>query len=131
MCLAMPMLYSQAAAPDSATTQPVRTVRRGAAAARAQRNVRNIRLPKPYSELSQVTDQQKQKIAEIRREIAAQRQELARKEHDQINAVLSDAQRAQLAEIEQKQAQEQQLKVEAQRLEREQQRRNANSKPAQ
>ena len=54
----------------------------------------------PFSELEDLTPKQQETIREIRREIMAKRDELDRQERERILAVLTDSQRARVAEIE-------------------------------
>ena len=61
---------------------------------------RAVRIVLPYSELADLTPKQQETIREIRREIVAKRDELDREERERIMAVLTDSQRARVAEIE-------------------------------
>jgi hypothetical protein len=119
--LTLPVLWAGAAdAPDGATTR--RAVPPGGLRANRQRpQQRAPRLPRPWSDLTQLTEEQKVKIAEIRREIAVQRQALNQREREQIMAVLTDVQKAELQQIQERQEQERTLRDEARRLERLQQ----------
>ena len=61
---------------------------------------RKVRVPKPYSKLETLTDDQKQQIAEIRNAIAAEIKALREKEQTEIAAILTDEQKATLAAME-------------------------------
>ncbi|HEV7298896.1 MAG TPA: hypothetical protein VGN72_05980 [Tepidisphaeraceae bacterium] len=61
---------------------------------------RKVRLPKPYSQLETLSDDQKQQIAEVRKNIAAEMKALREKEQTEIAAILTDDQKAQIAAME-------------------------------
>jgi Spy/CpxP family protein refolding chaperone len=60
----------------------------------------HARMFQPYSKLTSLSDEQKQKILEIRADFNAQRQELNRKEREQIMALLNDDQKKEVEKIE-------------------------------
>jgi Spy/CpxP family protein refolding chaperone len=81
------------AADEAPTTQP-------AAAA----SHRKAKLTKPWSDLTSLTDDQKNKIEEIHAAALDQEKEARAKERAEIESVLSDAQKAELQSVEGKTA---------------------------
>jgi len=76
-------LSSNAAAP---TTKPSKT---GAA-----------HVTKPWSEVSSLTDEQKEKIHDIHSKFLEDRRALEKKEHDDVMALLTDQQKKEVADVE-------------------------------
>jgi hypothetical protein len=58
----------------------------------------------PYSKMNSLTDEQKEKIHEIRRKYLADMHDLELKQTEQITALLNDDQKKELREIEEKAA---------------------------
>jgi Spy/CpxP family protein refolding chaperone len=58
------------------------------------------RLFAPYSKMTSLTDDQKEKIGAIRKDFNAQRKELEKKEREQIFALLSDDQKKEVEKLE-------------------------------
>jgi Spy/CpxP family protein refolding chaperone len=67
-----------------------------APAAQPEAHHRAARLTKPWSEISSLTDDQKTKIEEIHGQALEQEKEIRAKEQSQIEALLTDAQKAEL-----------------------------------
>jgi Spy/CpxP family protein refolding chaperone len=58
------------------------------------------RLVQPYSKMTTLSDDQKQKISDIHKDFNAQRKELDKKEREQIMALLSDEQKKEVEKLE-------------------------------
>jgi len=76
----------------------------------------------PFNKLTDLTDEQKAKIRDIHTETLEQEKLLLQKEFDQINAVLTDDQKKELADIEARSAAERKASMEERRAQREEQR---------
>lgn len=81
----------------------------------------HARMPAPYNGLSDLTDDQQAKIKDIHSEILDEQKQLRQKEHDEIDAVLTDDQKKELADIESKSALERKASEEARRAKEEEQ----------
>src|SRR3954468_20042474 len=62
------------------------------------------RLFAPYSKMTSLTDEQRTKIREIHRKALADIREIERKQSEEIGALLNDAQKKELRELESKDA---------------------------
>jgi hypothetical protein len=83
---------------------------------------RVVRIVLPYSELEDLSPKQQETIREIRREIMIKREDLDREERERIMAVLTDSQKARVAEIEAERAAREREQRERDRQDGEQQR---------
>lgn len=84
-------------AADSSTERPGRGARPGARGGGA-------RLTKPWSEISSLSDDQKQKIREIHGKAAAEIRTIEQREREEIMALLNDQQKAELKADQEKDA---------------------------
>jgi Spy/CpxP family protein refolding chaperone len=78
----------------------------GAAKSEKSAKPKSMRLPKPWKDISSLTEEQKTQLAEIRRKTAEEVKEVRKREHDSCLAVLNDAQKAELTSLEEKMAAE-------------------------
>jgi Spy/CpxP family protein refolding chaperone len=85
-------------ATDLATAAP--TTMPAAATTKPAARVRG--LVKPWSELKSLTQQQQQQIAKLHEDALAQEGKIEEKEHDDITALLTPEQKAELADLEAK-----------------------------
>jgi Spy/CpxP family protein refolding chaperone len=60
----------------------------------------------PFNQLTDLTDDQKSKIRDIHSDILQQEKELRQKEHDEINAILTDDQKKELDDLSSKSSME-------------------------
>lgn len=81
---------------DDATTKPAATT--GKATAAKAKPAKAIKLVQPWSKVTDLTDEQKQKLFDIHEDYKAKMKALDAEEEAQSNAVLTDAQKAQLQE---------------------------------
>jgi Spy/CpxP family protein refolding chaperone len=65
---------------------------------------KKIKVAKPYSKIESLSDEQKQQIIEIRKQIAAEMKALKERERTEIAAILTPAQQAELAALEETEA---------------------------
>ena len=59
----------------------------------------HVRIPAPYSMLTDLTDDQQSKIKDIHSEILDEQKDLKQKEHDEIEAVLTDDQKKEIDDL--------------------------------
>lgn len=65
---------------------------------------KKLKVARPYSKIESLTDEQKQQIIDIRKQIAAEMKALKERERTEIAAILTDAQKAELAALEEAEA---------------------------
>ena len=71
-----------------------------------RRQARAARLTRPWSELSDLTEDEKAKILEVHRKALDEIRQIQAKEHSDILAFLTDSQRKEVADLEAKQRQQ-------------------------
>ena len=98
---ASPAMPLQAQDAGGATTRPVGNGEQQPARRRV------VRISFPWSQLTDLTTRQEAEIREIRREILEKKDELNRQERERILAVLTEAQRDKVAEVEADRARQQ------------------------
>lgn len=72
----------------------------GSASAEAKSSKKSPKLTQPWSKISSLSDEQKEKIADIHKSTLAEKKKLDAKEHDDVMATLNDDQKAEVEKIE-------------------------------
>jgi hypothetical protein len=108
---------SDGAAPATASDAPERAAK-AADGAGAKRRATPARLTKPWNQLTGLSEDQKKQIRQIHRKSVDEVKAIEARERDDIMALLSDAQRAELKGLEEKAAADRKTKAAQQKAEK-------------
>jgi Spy/CpxP family protein refolding chaperone len=98
-------------APGAKPAAAEKPMKKSGGAEAAEKKPKTVRLTKPWSQLGSLSDDQKTQIAAIHRKALDEIKEVEQREKDEIMAVLTDAQKAELSEMMEKDAAERKMRT--------------------